>query len=277
MLELGARPHKRCCSSKQWETKMRFTRSTPYMPGAVGILALVTPILLVIGAGSAVAAHLRIPVALGASSSTPPAHVTVVQTATGRIDNGYTGTFEATTPLCSSGTWSDVETPIAADNSYTCGDASGTFAAAERNTRVTLGGGTGAYLALRGSGSCQVTSLPDGLFIRTCDYLAGLDNVSPSATITRFGVSRRSGTSSVTVRVAFVAHDDVAGNPVRFRLSVRAGTKVLGRRRGSTTGTKSVIFRSVKVPVRTHRVALTLTLADPLGNSRTVRRSVRAL
>jgi hypothetical protein len=207
---------------------------------------------------------------VAATRSTPPTHVTIVETATGRGDNGFTGTFQATMPVCSSGTWSDVETPIAIDSSHTCTDASGTFVARQRGGGAwTLDTGTGAYVPLRGSGSCHVAFPSSGLPVRTCDYLAGLDDVAPSATITVFRALRRGRTSSVVVRVAFVAHDDVPGNAVRFTLSVRAGTRVLGRRRGANC---SVVV-TAKVRARTQHVALALTLVDPLGNARTVRRT----
>ena len=227
----------------------------------------VVRVVLIASAALALAAT----AAVAATRSTPPTHVTIVETATGRGDNGFSGTFQATMPVCSSGTWSDVETPIAIDSSHTCTDASGTFVARQRGGVWTLDTGTGAYVPLRGSGSCHVAFPPSGLPVRTCDYLAGLDDVAPSATIMLFSAHRRG--SSVAVRVAFVAHDDVAGNAVRFALSVRAGARVLGRRHGATTGAKSSVALTAKLPTRTRRVALALTLTDPLGNARTVRRT----
>jgi hypothetical protein len=211
--------------------------------------------------------------AVAATRSTPPTHVTIVETATAHADRGFTGTFEATAPVCAAGTWSDIETPIAIDSRHTCADGSGTFVARQRGGVWTLDSGTGAYVALRGSGSCHVEFPPSGLPVRTCDYVAGLDDVAPSATITRLRALRRGRTSSVVVRVTFLAHDDLQGNAVRFTLSIRAGAKVLGSRRGSTTGAKTSVALTAQVPTRTRRLALTLKLVDPLGNARTLRRT----
>jgi hypothetical protein len=65
------------------------------------------------------------------------------------------------------------------------------------------------------------------------------------------------------------------GNAVAFRLSIRVGARTLARRTGTTTGEAKSFGLRVKPPRAARRLTLTLTLVDPVGNTRTIRRARR--
>jgi hypothetical protein len=229
--------------------------------------------LLLAGAAMASATSHRI----AAPQSTAPLQITVVETVTGHSTRGSTGPFTAWGLVCASGTFEDTETPVSISTVHTCLDGSGTFDSFHRtSTGVqswTFTGGTGAYAALRGNGSCQVAGGPP--IVRTCQFLAAYDDVAPSATIERFSVSPAAGRRTYTVRTTFMAQDDVAGNAVDFKLSVRAGSKTLARKTGTTSGAAESFRLKVKTPKAARKLTLALTLADPVGNTRTVHRTKR--
>jgi len=207
--------------------------------------------------------------------STPPQQITIVDTATGHTANGYTGTFTASGLVCPSGTWADNETTVAISTEHTCGDGSGVFESKLYASvgMWTLTGGTGRYATLRGHGpQCQLDEGPP--VVRTCQLLAAFDDVASSATITRFTASSSAHRHAYLVKISFVAKDDVAGNTVAFKLVVRAGSRSLARR-GTTSGQTESFALVLKAPKAARQLTMTLTLVDPVGNTRTIVRRER--
>jgi hypothetical protein len=210
-----------------------------------------------------------------APQSTVPVQFTVVDTVTGRTSRGSIGTFTASGLVCPSGTFADVEATIGINTERTCDDGSGAFDSNVRpgrgaNPWLLTPGGTGRYTSLRGRGDCLVSSGPP--IVRTCQFLGAFDDVAPSATVSRFTVSPASK-HMYAVRTSFTARDDVMGNAVLFRLSIRAGARALAKRTGTTTGEAKSFGLRVKPPRAARRLTLTLSLVDPVGNTRTIRRT----
>jgi hypothetical protein len=179
--------------------------------------------------------------------------------------------------VCPSGTFADANTVgIKLVTKHTCGDSSGAFdsflRAASQTQTWRLNGGTGPYTTLRGHGQCQ---LNQDNTVRTCQFVAAFDDVAPTGTVTTFTVSRAAGKRAHTVRAAFTAQDDVAGNAVAFRLGIRAGSRTLATRSGTTTGEAKSFVLKVKAPKGARQLMLTLKLTDPVGNTRTIRRTSR--
>ena len=145
------------------------------------------------------------------------------------------GTFTAAAPLCPSGTVTDVGGLVGIKTKHTCADGSGTFEF-ETSGGASLwrfsAGGTGRYATLRGSGNCRVT-VNDDSFVRTCEAVADFDNTPPTVSIERFRISRAGRADAV--QMTFNMADNVAANPVSFRVAVLAG----GRRIGSKAGTRA--------------------------------------
>jgi hypothetical protein len=186
-----------------------------------------------------------------------------------------TGTFTAAAPLCPSGTMTDIGGLLGIKTRHTCADGSGTFEF-ETNAGATrwsfTAGGTGRYATLRGSGTCRIT-MNDDSFVRTCEAIADFDNTAPTVGINRLRVVRAGRAQSV--QLAFNAADDVAGNAVSFRASVRAGSRALGSKAGTTSGGTTALVVKVRPPKRAKRLTVVLRVADPLGNARSVSRSAR--
>jgi len=212
-----------------------------------------------------------------ASLSSVPQQITVVDTVTGQSGLGATGTFTASGLVCPSGTFADTNTVgIKLVTKHTCGDSSGAFDSSLRAASPTqtwrLTGGTGPYTTLHGHGQCQVNQ---NNTVRTCQFVAAFDDVAPTGTVTTFTVSRAAGKRAHTVRASFTAQDDVAGNAVAFKLSLRAGSRTLATRSGTTTGEAKSFVLKVKAPKGARQLTLTLKLTDPVGNTRTIRRTRR--
>ena len=212
-----------------------------------------------------------------APQSTAPVQFTVVDTVTGRSSRGSIGTFSASGLVCPSGTFADVEATIGINTEHTCGDGSGVFDSNIRpgrggNPWLLTPGGTGRYSSLRGRGDCLVSFGPP--IVRTCQFLGAFDDVAPSATVSRFTVSP-ARKHTYTVRTSFTARDDVMGNAASFRLSIRAGGTTLATRTGRTTGEARSFVLRLKPPKAVRQLTLALRLVDPVGNTRTIRRTRR--
>ncbi len=213
-----------------------------------------------------------------AVESSAPMQITVVDTVTGQTSGGLKGTFTASGLVCPSGTFTETETGFASATVHTCDDRSGTFDTSHRSTtgvgKWTLTGGTDRYVTLRGSGPCELQTLADGTRVRTCRQLAAFDDVAPSASITRFTVSAAPRKRS-TVRASFVAADDVAGNPVTFKVVLAVGSRALAIKRGTTTGGRRSFVVRIKAPAAARKLTMSLAVADPVGNAGTIRRVAR--
>ncbi len=212
-----------------------------------------------------------------APQSTVPVQFRVVDTVTGRTSRGSIGTFSASGLVCPSGTFADVEATIGINTERTCDDGSGAF---ESNIRPGRGanpwlltpGGTGRYTSLRGRGDCLVSGGPP--IVRTCQFLGAFDDVAPSATVSRFTVSP-AREHTYAVRTSFTARDDVTSNAVVFKLSIRTGATTLAKRAGITTGEARSFVLKVKPSKAARQLMLDLRLVDPVGNTRTIRRTRR--
>jgi hypothetical protein len=74
--------------------------------------------------------------------------------------------------------------------------------------------------------------------------------------------------------VSFSARDNVAGNPVSYRVAVTsAGIELTHKGGASTSGRVSIALR-IRPPARTRGVRLEIDLSDPLGNGRRFARSL---
>ena len=183
------------------------------------------------------------------------------------------GTFTAAAPLCPSGTMTDIGGLLGIKTRHTCADGSGSFEF-ETNAGATrwsfTAGGTGRYATLRGSGTCRIT-MNDDSFVRTCEAIADFDNTPPTVGINRVRIVRAGRAQSV--QLTFNAADNVAGNAVSFRAIVRAGSRALGSKAGTTSGGRTALVVKVRAPRRAKRLTVLLRVADPLGNARSVSRS----
>jgi hypothetical protein len=183
-------------------------------------------------------------------------------------------TFTAEAPLCAYGTVRDVGGVTGIKMVHTCADGSGTF-----EFEVLGGGafhfnaaGTGRYKTLRGTGSCSVTQNDDGTFTRSCHALADFDSTAPTAVFKTLDVllARR-----FNLQAVFRTTDNVPGNAVKYRVSVSAAGHALGHTTGTTPGGTVRVSVGGKLPKRARRLTVSLRVVDPLGNARTVTRSVR--
>jgi len=110
--------------------------------------------------------------------------------------------------------------------------------------------------------------------VRTCQFLGAFDDVAPSATVSRFTVSP-AREHTYAVRTSFTARDDVTSNAVVFKLSIRTGATTLAKRAGITTGEARSFVLKVKPSKAARQLMLDLRLVDPVGNTRTIRRTRR--
>jgi hypothetical protein len=195
------------------------------------------------------------------------------------IDSGQRSggmiTFTAASPLCPSGTVRDIGGTTGIKMEHTCADGSGTFEFEVVGTgRFHFSAaGTGRYSTLRGTGSCSVTQNDDGTFTRSCHALADFDSTAPTVAFKALHVllaGRR-----FNLQAAFRTTDNVAGNAVKYRVSVTAAGHALGHTTGTTPGGTVRVSVGGRLPKRAHRLTVSLRVVDPLGNARTVTRSGR--
>ena len=184
-------------------------------------------------------------------------------------------TFTAASPLCPSGTVRDIGGTTGIKMEHTCADGSGTFEFEVVGTgRFHFSAaGTGRYSTLRGTGSCSVTQNDDGTFTRSCHALADFDSTAPTVAFKALDVvlaGRR-----FNLQAAFRTTDNVAGNAVKYRVSVTAAGHAVGHTTGTTPGGTVRVSVGGRLPKRAHRLTVSLRVVDPLGNARTVTRSGR--
>lgn len=158
---------------------------------------------------------------------------------------------------------------------HTCADGSGTFefGGFGNSPFHFSAGGTGRYATLRGTGSCSLTVNDDGTFTRSCHALADFDSTAPTAAFKTLDVllaGRR-----FNLQAAFGTTDNVPGNAVKYTVSVSAAGHALGHKTGTTPGGAVRVSVRGRLPKHAHRLAVSVRVVDPLGNARTVTRSVR--
>lgn len=200
--------------------------------------------------------------------------------------DAHQGTFTASGPLCSSGSWlgSGEGTRV-----FTCSDRSGTFTASfagelEHTAGATgswsITSGSGHYTTLRGKGSGHVDSSTGGstppiTFNDTWMGVVDFDATAPTGSITAAKVVRPHRAHGLwKVRVSFAARDNVDGSPVSFHWIAAAGTFEADRNGTVTTGTGSFTF-AFRRSKGTHLLQIQIFLQDPVGNESTLKKNVR--
>ena len=104
--------------------------------------------------------------------------------------------------------------------------------------------------------------------------LADFDAVAPTASF-RTVTTSRTKPGRARVVVALRAADDVAGNAVSYVLEIRAGARRVARATGEAAEGTARVALTPRVPTHTGALKVVLELLDPVGNSRTIRRTVR--
>lgn len=198
----------------------------------------------------------------------------------------HQGTFTASGPLCSSGSWlgSGEGTRV-----FTCSDQSGTFTASfagelEHTAGATgpwsITSGSGPYTTLRGKGSGHIDSNSGGstppiTFNDTWTGVVDFDATAPTGSITAAKVVRPHRAHGLwKVRVSFAAHDSVDGGPVSFHWIAASGTFAKDGNGTVTTGTGSFTF-AFRRSQATHLLQIQISLQDPVGNESSVKKNVR--
>lgn len=206
----------------------------------------------------------------------------------------HLGTFTAGAPLCSSGKFIDTAVgDTVATRAFTCADGSGTFTGQMigeiESEHCTCDGGqwrivagTGPYAKLRGLGTRSnvlISGDPYPVFRDTWTGIVGLDAVPPSLAVTRVTTARvLHHRRTFTLRVVFSTADDVVGNKVTYALSVLDDLSItVARKAGQTAAGTTRISLVVSAPPDVHALRLSLSVYDPLGNSRSYRRALARL
>jgi hypothetical protein len=184
-------------------------------------------------------------------------------------------TFTADAPLCPFGSVRDVGGITGIKMQHTCADGSGTFEFEVIGTGSFhfSPAGTGRYASLRGKGSCRLVQTDDGGFARSCHALADFDSTAPAVAIKSLDVLL--GGRGFNLQAAFRTSDNVAGNAVKYRLSVSAAGRALGHATGMTPGGIVRVSVRGRLPKHARRFTVSVRVVDPLGNARTVVRSSR--
>jgi hypothetical protein len=203
------------------------------------------------------------------------------------------GTFTASPPLCPAGRARDVKqewtrTVARALRRFTCDDGSGSVTAQIEDIRAELGGpgnwkivaGTGDYVRLRGRGAFEGRHTggdePETFtFVASWEGIVDFDDVAPVVAISQATARKLTRPRGVyLVRVTFSARDDLETNAVSYDARARAGASESAPRRGAARpGSVSVALR-LRPPRGTRKVRIVITASDPVGNERSVTRSV---
>jgi hypothetical protein len=205
----------------------------------------------------------------------------------------HVGTFTAPGGvLCPSGRMTTTEVTMArAVELLTCDDGSGTASALVFSPQNEHGGssswqivgGTGTYERIRGHGS--YTSVPTGgdpsnevtiTFRSTWSGIADLDDEPPEIGIAQARAVKLPGRArAYSLRLGLTLRDDVAGNPVSYTLRVTAGGLELARRFGTASTPSVPLTLRITPRARVKVVRLQLAAEDPVGNGRSLSRSLR--
>ena len=144
-------------------------------------------------------------------------------------------------------------------------------------------GGTGAYQRIRGHG--RYTSVRTGgdpsneasiTFRSTWSGVADLDDGAPEIGIAQARAVKLPGRARrYSLRVGLTLRDDVAANPVSYTLRVTAGALELARRFGTAATPNVPLTLRITPRARVKVVQLQLAAEDPVGNVRSLSRSLR--
>jgi hypothetical protein len=208
----------------------------------------------------------------------------------------HVGPYRASGPFCSSGNGLTLgvtgNSPATAEATrlLTCADGTGSATALVVSIDAEHSGsgawrivsGTGQYAKLRGRGTFASVLVGGDrsdhgsiVFRSTWSGVADLDDEAPAISVSRASAAKlRRPKGSYRIGIAFSAND-TPGNVVRYRITIRGGGSTVGGRAGETaSGTASVALR-VRPRKGLRRIGLQITASDPLGNERTIARSVR--
>lgn len=207
------------------------------------------------------------------------------------------GPFTASASFCSSGYAVDLEWlgplgSVHGTRQFTCSDGSGSVTARQQVLRTDLvtflegdwqiAEGTGRYATLRGKGTFATALSGNPIdpatrtFRETWRGVVDFDDTPPTVAISRASAERlRRPAGAYRIRIGISARDGSAANAVSYRIAVRSGGRELASKSGETTsGTASTVFR-VRPNKNLRSLRLVIVASDPLGNERTVTRSLR--
>ncbi len=210
----------------------------------------------------------------------------------------HTGTFTSRAPFCSSGTLLDVQvlggvsSPIRARRQYTCDDGSGSLVFLVNDPELEHGStgtwsieeGTGRYAGIRGRGQYRGEILAGDpgdfgsiVFRAAWQGVSDTDTAAPSITVTSAKATKlRRPAGTYSIRLVLVARDDVADNAVSYRVTASGSGFTSVTKLGTTaTGTASLTFRVRTSNARARMVQLAVSASDPVGNERTLTRSLK--
>jgi hypothetical protein len=207
------------------------------------------------------------------------------------------GPFTASASFCSSGYAVDLEWlgplgSVHGTRQFTCSDGSGSVTARQRVLRTDLttflegdwqiAEGTGQYATLRGKGTFATVLSGDPnspatrTFRETWRGVVDFDAMPPMIAISRASAERlRRPAGAYRIRIGISVRDGSQANAVSYRIAVRSGAGELASKSGETTsGTASTTLR-VRPKKNVRSLRLVIVASDPLGNERTVTRSLR--
>lgn len=207
------------------------------------------------------------------------------------------GPFTASASFCSSGYAVDLEWlgplgSVHGTRQFTCSDGSGGVTARQRVLRTDLttflegdwqiAEGTGQYATLRGKGTFATVLSGDPnspatrTFRETWRGVVDFDAMPPMIAISRASAERlRRPAGAYRIRIGISVRDGSQANAVSYRIAVRSGAGELASKSGETTsGTASTTLR-VRPNKNVRSLRLVIVASDPLGNERTVTRSLR--
>jgi hypothetical protein len=250
---------------------------------------------LVVASAGLLASLLCLGVPTGAASEPGPRPFALVfdgatEPSLGQGNPRRSGAFSAISPVCSFGIAADLGYvyPLGVLREHTCDDGSGSFTALLDPLVAEHGGvghwrilgGTGRYAGLRGRGSFSgefVSGSPSNEetigFRTTWRGLVAFDAAKPVITDVRVTV-RVLRHPTYRLHVSFRTRDDVAGNPVEYRVLPTSGSYALPFAEGTTLAQR--VSTSLVIQARRPDLPIVVEIraADPLGNERRLVRAV---
>jgi hypothetical protein len=186
------------------------------------------------------------------------------------------GSFTSNAPFCESGSafddWPE-EAPLG--RRFDCADGSGSiwlslvWTTLDGDGEWSILAGTGQYAGLRGKGTFRGEAW-DPTFRSTFEGFVAADAVAPTIALASPKASKVKGTKAIyTIPVALDIRDDVADNPVTYKVIVNreSGTGPwLASKSGEAIGDVSFEFRVRRPNGRVRAVLIQTTAVDPVGN-----------
>jgi hypothetical protein len=202
----------------------------------------------------------------------------------------HRGTFTASSPFCSAGTFFDLTNDLLDSESdtrlYTCADGSGTLTTRQEDWyehkppftdtwRIVKG--TGRYADLRGNGSFRgefLSGNPEDfltiVFRSTLDGFVAFDAIAPTVNLLAAKVTKlRRPSSTYAIRLTLMMRDNEPGNAVSYTVAVEpgGGGLYLAEKKGSAAPGKVTIALRIRPTTGARTVLLQVGAQDPVGNS----------